>query len=62
MINDLLKKIIILYRKLEIIIDFLLFTTKIIILDKTFLKRIFNAIRKSIIIIRISLNMRVDLL
>ena len=62
MIDDLLKRITISYRKLETAISFLSFVTKIMIFDKAFLRRLFDAIRKSMIIIRIFSDMKVDLL
>ena len=49
-IKNLLNKTIILYRELETTIRFLLFVAKIIILERVFLKRLFNAITRSITI------------
>ena len=59
-IKPLFNKAIILYRELEITIEFLLFVIKIIILERVFLRRLFNAIIKSIIIIRIIIAMKND--
>ena len=60
--NNLLKRTIILYRELELAIKFLLFVIKIIISKRVFLRRLFNVIRRLIIIIRITFNIRANLL
>lgn len=55
-------KIIISYRELEIVISFLLFTIKIVIFKKTFLRRLFNVFVRSITIIRIITLIKIDFL
>ena len=52
-IKDFLNKFIIFHRELEIAIKFLSFTIKIVVFEKTFLKRFFNVIHKFVFIIRI---------
>ena len=61
-IKDLLNRATIPHRKLESAIEFLSFTTKIVISKRAFLRRLFNAIRRSITIIRITVDIRTDLL
>ena len=61
-VKRLLNRITILYLKLELIVNFLSFTIKIVILEKVFLRRIFDALRRSIIIIRITSEIRANLL
>ena len=61
-ITDLLKRATISHRELELAIEFLFFATKIVILERTFLRRLFDVIRRSITIIRLFIDMKVDLL
>ena len=61
-ITDLLKRATISHRELESAIEFLSFATKIVIPERVFLRRLFDAIRRSITIIRLFIDMKVDLL
>ena len=60
--TDLLKRATISYRELELAIGFLFFATKIVISERVFLRRLFDVIRRSITIIRLFIDMKVDLL
>ena len=59
---DLLKRVIILYRELELVIGFLLFAVKIVVPERVFLRKLFNAIRRSAAIIRLLADIKADLL
>ena len=61
-ITDLLKRATISHRELESAIGFLSFAAKIVILERAFLRRLFDAIRRPITIIRLSTDMKADLL
>ena len=61
-ITDLLKRTTISYRELESTIEFLSFATKIVILERVFLRRLFDVIRRSVTIIRLFIDMKADLL
>ena len=60
--NNLLKRAIISYRELELAIEFLLFIVKIIVFERVFFRKLFNAIRRSMTIIRITSDIKIDLL
>ena len=60
--NDLLKRAIISYRELELTIEFLLFIIKVIVSERVFFRRLFDIIRRSIAIIRITFDIKTDLL
>lgn len=59
--KDLLNRVKILYRELESAIGFLSFAIKVVIPERAFLRRLFNALRRSIAIVRITSAMKVDL-
>ena len=61
-VDDLLNKRIILRYKLELAVGFLSFAVKIVIPRRAFLRRLFNAIRRPVAIIRITKAIKVDLL
>ena len=61
-VDNLLKKIIISYKTLELAMGFLLFVIKIVVLDRVFFRRLFKVISRPIIIIRIIVVMRADFL
>ena len=61
-ITDLLKRATISHRELELAIEFLFFATKIVILERAFLRRLFDVIRRLITIIRLFIDIKVDLL
>ena len=61
-ITDLLKRTTISHRELESTIEFLSFAAKIVILERAFLRRLFDVIRRSMTIIRLFIDMKVDLL
>lgn len=62
MVEDLLKKATISHRELESAVGFLSFAAKIVIPGRAFLRRLFDAIRRPTAFIRITSNMRADLL
>ena len=62
MMKNLLNRLTISYREFKAAVDFLSFIIKIVILEKAFLRRLFNIISKSITIIRITAAIRADLL
>ena len=59
---DLLKRATISHYELESAIEFLFFAAKIVIFERVFLRRLFDVIRRSIAIIRLFTDMKVDLL
>ena len=61
-ITDLLKRATISHRELESAIEFLSFATKIVIPGRAFLRRLFDVIRRSMTIIRLFTDIKVDLL
>ena len=61
-IIDLLKRATISYRELESAIGFLSFAAKIVILERAFLRRLFDVIRRPVTIIRLFTDMKADLL
>ena len=60
--TDLLKRATISHRELESAIEFLSFATKIVIPERAFLRRLFDAIRRPMAIIRLFIDMKADLL
>ena len=60
--DDLLKRRIISRYKLELAVGFLLFAAKIVIPRRAFLRRLFDAIRRLVAMIRITKYMKADLL
>ena len=61
-VTDLLKRATIPHRELESAIGFLSFAAKIVIPGRAFLRRLFDAIRRSMTIIRLFIDMKADLL
>ena len=61
-VADLLKRAIIPHRELESAIGFLSFATKIVIPERAFLRRLFDAIRRPMTIIRLFTDIKADLL
>ena len=61
-ITDLLKRATIPHRELESAIGFLSFAAKIVIPGRAFLRRLFDAIRRPMAIIRLFTGMKADLL
>lgn len=61
-VDDLLKRATIPHRELESAVGFLSFAAKVIVPGRAFLRRLFDAIRRPIAIIRITIDMMADLL
>ena len=61
-VDDLLKRRIISHHKLESAVGFLSFAAKIVIPGRAFLRRLFDAIRRPVAMIRITKHMKADLL
>lgn len=62
MVNDLLNRRVISRHELESAVGFLSFAAKIVIPGRAFLRRLFNAIRRPVAMIRITKHMKADLL
>ena len=62
MVDNLLNRRVILRYKLELVVGFLLFAAKIVIPRRAFLRRLFNAIRRPVVMIRITKYIKTDLL
>ena len=61
-VKDLLNRAVISHRELESTVDFLLFAAKIVISERAFLRRLFDAIRRLTTLIRITSHIRANLL
>ena len=61
-VDDLLKRRTISRHELELAVGFLSFTAKIVIPGRAFLRRLFDAIRRPVAMIRITKHMKADLL
>lgn len=61
-VNDLLKRATIPHRELESAVGFLSFAAKVVVPGRAFLRRLFDAIRRPVAIIRITSDMKADLL
>ena len=59
--KDLLNKSYILYQELESAVNFLSFTSKVIIPERTFLRRLYNTLRRLVRLYTITLYIKADL-
>ena len=60
-VKNLLNSVTISYKKLELAIDFLTFIVKIVIPDRAFLRRLFDALRRPVSIYHIISDIKADL-
>ena len=58
---DLLKRSTIPHHELELAVEFLFFTAKVVVSKRAFLRRLFDAIRRPMAIVRLTTAMKADL-